>query len=33
MLQPGPGGIGEEEGRLRMMRLSSSVPLSWQASR
>jgi hypothetical protein len=33
MLQPGTGGVGEEQGRLRMMRLSSSVPPSWQASR
>jgi hypothetical protein len=33
MLQPGSGGVGEEQGRLRMMRLSSSVPPSWQASR
>jgi hypothetical protein len=28
MLQPGSGGVGEEQGRLRMMRLSSSVPPS-----
>jgi hypothetical protein len=33
MLQPGSGGIREEQGRLRMMRLSSSIPPSWQASR
>jgi hypothetical protein len=33
MLQPGSGGVGEEQGRLRMKRLSSSVPPSWQASR
>jgi hypothetical protein len=33
MLQPGPGSVEEEQGRLRMMRLSSSVPPSWHASR
>jgi hypothetical protein len=33
VLQPGTSGVGEEQGRLRMMRLSSSVPPSWQASR
>jgi hypothetical protein len=33
MLQPGSSGVGEEQGGLRMMRLSSSVPPRWQASR
>jgi hypothetical protein len=33
MLQPGSGGVGEEQGEVAMMRLSSSVPPSWQASR
>jgi hypothetical protein len=32
MLQLGSGDVGEEQGRLRMMRLSSSVPPSWQAN-
>jgi hypothetical protein len=32
MLQPGSGGVGEEQGGLRMMRLSSSIPPSWQAN-
>jgi hypothetical protein len=32
MLQPGSGGVGEEQGRLQMMRLSLFVPPSWQAS-
>jgi hypothetical protein len=33
MLQPGPAASERNRGRLRMMRLSSSVPPSWQASR
>jgi hypothetical protein len=33
MLQPGPSSVGEEKGRLRMMKLSSSVPSNWHASR
>jgi hypothetical protein len=33
MLQPCSGSVGEEKGRLRMMRLSSFVPPYWHASR
>jgi hypothetical protein len=32
MLQLGSSGVGEEQGRLWMMRLSSYIPPNWQAS-